>query len=395
LVCGSLLPHTKEAALTAVLAIDRFPFYLIFMKKTITNLIGLTKQELRDLAVSLGEKPFRGGQMFRWIYKEHVQSIDEMTNISAAFREVLKEHTAISPPAIEQKQVSAIDGTVKFLFRLEDGLKIESVLIPLNDVEEISEDMRRLTLCISTQVGCPADCKFCATGTMGFYRNLTVGEIIGQIIGAQRHAPRRISNIVYMGMGEPMLNYDNVMNSIDIIGDDEGIGISPRRITVSTVGYVKKIKQMADEERKAKLAISLHTLDDDLRTRIMPINRKHNTEELLESARYYWKKTRQRVTFEYIFFEGLNDTEKDIKLLKKLSGKVPCKLNIIPFHPIYLPENSEMKNTFRSPSRVALERFVERLRNECDFPVMLRSSSGIDIDGACGQLAVKEGKNQK
>lgn len=365
------------------------------MNNSKQNLIGLNKQELRDLAISLGEKPFRGGQMFRWIYKEQVRTIDEMTNISAAFREGLKENTSIISLTLEQKQVSALDGTVKFLFRLGDGLKIESVLIPPSDSPQISEDMRRLTLCISTQVGCPADCKFCATGTMGFFRNLTVGEIIGQIIEAQRHAPRRISNIVYMGMGEPMLNYDSVMNSIDIIGDDEGIGISPRRITVSTVGYVKKIKQMADEGRKAKLAISLHTLDDELRTRIMPINRKHNTEELLEAARYYWKKTRQRVTFEYIFFEGLNDTEKDIKLLKKLSGKVPCKLNIIPFHPIYLPENSEMKNTFRSPTREALERFVERLRNECDFPVMLRSSSGIDIDGACGQLAVKEEKNKK
>ncbi len=360
------------------------------MTQSKQNLIGLSKQQLRELAVSLGEKAFRGDQMFRWIYHDQVQSIDEMTNISAAFREVLKQHTAITPLTIDKKQVSDHDGTIKFLFALDDELKIESVLIPPSDVQEIAEDMRRLTLCISSQVGCPADCKFCATGTMGFYRNLTVGEIIGQVIEAQRHAPRRISNIVYMGMGEPMLNYDNVMNSIDIIGDDEGIGISPRRITVSTVGYVKKIKQMADEGSKAKLAISIHTLDDELRTRIMPINRKHNVEELLESARYYWRKTRQRGTFEYIFFDGLNDTERDIKMLKKLSGKVPCKLNIIPFHPIYLPENSEMKDTFRSPDSEALQRFVERLRNECDFPVMLRSSSGIDIDGACGQLAVKE-----
>ena len=374
------------------LAIDYFPRYLTYMTQSKQNLIGLSKQQLRELAVSLGEKAFRGDQMFRWIYHDQVQSIDDMTNISAAFREILKENTSITPLALEQKQVSARDGTIKFLFNLEDGLKIESVLIPPNDVEEISEDMRRLTLCISTQIGCPADCKFCATGTMGFYRNLSVGEIIGQVIEAQRHAPRRISNIVFMGMGEPMLNYDNVMNSIDIIGDDEGIGISPRRSTVSTVGYVKKIMQMADEGRKAKLAISLHTLDDELRTRIMPINRKHNVAELFDAARYYSMKTRQRVTFEYIFFEGLNDTEKDIKLIKKLSGKVACKLNIIPFHPIYLPEKSEMKDTFRPPSRGALERFVERLRSECDFPVMLRSSSGIDIDGACGQLAVKEEK---
>jgi 23S rRNA (adenine2503-C2)-methyltransferase len=360
------------------------------MKKYAQNLIGLHKTELRDLAVSLGEKAFRGDQIFRWIYKNRVQSIDEMTNLSAAFREVLSNQTTVTTPAVEQKLVSDLDGTIKFLFRLDDGLKIESILIPPNDAEEISEDMRRLTLCISTQVGCPADCKFCATGTMGFYRNLTVGEIIGQIIEAQRHVPRRISNIVYMGMGEPMLNYKNVMDSIDIIGDDEGIDISPRRITVSTVGYVRKIKQMADEGRRAKLAISLHTLDDELRTRIMPINRKHSIDELLDAARYYCVKTRQHVTFEYIFFEGLNDTEKDIKLIRKLSGKVACKFNIIPFHPIYLPEGSTLKDMFRPPSREALNRFVERLRIECDFPVMLRSSSGLDIDGACGQLAVKE-----
>jgi len=360
------------------------------MTQSKQNLIGLSKQQLRELAVSLGEKAFRGDQMFRWIYHDKVQSIDEMTNISASFRETLKQNTSITPIAIEQKQTSSLDGTIKFLFHLEDGLKIESVLIPPNDVQEIADDMRRLTICISTQVGCPADCKFCATGTMGLYRNLSVGEIISQVIEVQRHAPRRISNIVFMGMGEPLLNYNNVMNSIDILGDDTGIGISPRRITVSTVGYVKKIKQMADEKRRVKLAISLHTLDDELRNKIMPINRKHPVDELLDAARYYWKKIRQRVTFEYIFFEGLNDTEKDIAQLAKLSGKVPCKLNIIPFHPIYLPDDSEMKDMFRPPSNEALQRFIERLRSKCDFPVMLRSSSGIDIDGACGQLAVRE-----
>ncbi len=337
----------------------------------------------------MGEKAFRGDQVFRWIYHDQVNSIDEMTNISAGFREVLKQHTTINPLILDKKQVSNQDGTIKFLFTLEDGMKIESVLIPPSDVKKVAGDMRRLTLCISSQVGCPADCKFCATGTMGFYRNLTIGEIIGQIIQAQRYAPRRISNIVYMGMGEPMLNYDNVMQSIDIIGDDEGLGISPRRITVSTIGYVKRIKQMADEGRRAKLAISLHTMDNELRTRIMPVNKNHNIEDLIAAARYYYKKTKQRVTFEYIFFDGLNDTEADINRLKKLSGMVACKLNIIPFHPIYLPEDSELKNTFHTPSKEALRRFIERLRAECDFPVMLRNSSGIDIDGACGQLAVK------
>ncbi len=360
------------------------------MTESNNNLVGLDKQELRDLAIALGEKAFRGDQLFRWIYRDRVQSIDEMTNISKTFRDILKRQTAVVPLAVEHKKVSVYDGTIKFLFRLKDNLKVESVLIPPTEAREISEDMRRLTLCVSTQVGCPADCKFCATGTMGFFRNLTVGEILGQIIEAGRHTPRRISNIVFMGMGEPMLNYENVMKSIDIIGDDEGIGISPRRITVSTVGYVKKIKQMADEGRKAKLAISLHSLDDSVRTRIMPINRKHNVDELIDAAQYYWKKTRQRVTFEYIFFEGLNDTEKDINMLRKLSGKVACKLNIIPFHPIYLPENSELRETLSPPAGDSVKKFVNRLQQQCDFPVMLRSSSGIDIDGACGQLAVKE-----
>lgn len=358
------------------------------MKKR--NLIGLNKHELRELAVSLGEKPYRGDQIFRWIYREQVHSVDEMTNLSLSFRTVLKQHVDIILPHTEQLQRSVLDGTVKFLFALDDNLRIESVLIPPTDVHEIAEDMRRLTLCVSTQVGCPADCKFCATGTMGYYRNLTISEIIGQVIGAQRHSPRRISNIVFMGMGEPLLNYDNVMEAIDIMSDDEGIGISPRRITVSTVGYVRRIKQMADEGRRAKLAISLHTLDDTLRSQIMPINMKHNVDDIIEAARYYYQKTRQRVTFEYIFFEGLNDSESDIRQLKKLSGKVPCKLNIIPFHPIHLPETSSFKTLFRPSSRERLHRFVERLRTECDYPVMLRSSSGIDIEGACGQLAVKE-----
>jgi 23S rRNA (adenine2503-C2)-methyltransferase len=360
-----------------------------------TCLIGMSREEMRSFTESIGEPPFRGDQLFRWVYFKQVADFDLMTNVSTAFREVLKEVAVIDALTLVKRNVSQADGTMKFLFGLGDGLKIESVLIPPADTEDFAEDMRRLTVCISTQVGCPADCKFCATGTMGFYRNLTVGEIIGQITGVQRYAPRRISNIVFMGMGEPMLNYDNVMRAIDIIADDEGIGISPRRITVSTVGYSKRIRQMADEGRRAKLAISLHTLDNALRNRIMPVNRKNSLDELLDAARYYYLKTRQRVTFEYIFFEGLNDTENDIKRLKKLSGRVACKLNIIPFHPIYLLPDSEMAGLFRSPTKEGLDRFVTRLRERCDFPVMLRSSSGLDIDGACGQLAVREHETDK
>jgi 23S rRNA (adenine2503-C2)-methyltransferase len=354
-----------------------------------TGLVGLSREELRTFIRSIGEKPYRAGQIFHWIHHRGADGFDGMTNLSGALRQKLAAHADIGMPEVLLKQVSEMDGTVKILFGLADMLKIESVLIPPSGSAELAEDMRRLTLCVSTQVGCPAACAFCATGTMGFFRNLTAGEIIGQVLQAQRLAPRRISNIVFMGMGEPMLNYDNVMKAIDILADDEGVGISPKRITVSTVGYADKIRRMADEKRKAKLAISLHTLDDALRTQIMPINKKHNIDELLDAARYYYSATRQRVTFEYIYFAGLNDREEDIKALKKLSGKVACKLNIIPFHPIYHPKNSELKHILRSPTPEALQRFVERLRQECDFPVMLRSSSGIDIDGACGQLAVR------
>jgi 23S rRNA (adenine2503-C2)-methyltransferase len=354
------------------------------------NLVGMDRGVLRELAVSCGEKPFRGEQLFGWIYRRRVDSIDEMPNLPASFRSELKRRCVFQLPRIADKQVSGADGTIKFLFALADDLKIESVLIPPGNGSEIASDMRRLTLCISTQVGCPAGCAFCATGPMGFFRNCTVGEMVGQVLVAQRHASRRISNVVCMGMGEPMLNYDNVMQAIDLLGDDEGIGISPRRITVSTVGYPARIKQMADEKRRAKLAISLHSMDDTFRTSIIPINRKHGVGELIEAAKYYYRKTRQRVTFEYIFFEGLNDSERDIRALKKLSGKAACKLNIIPFHPIYLPDGSALKNTFKPPDPDALRAFMTRLRAECDFPVMLRSSSGLDIDGACGQLAVTE-----
>jgi 23S rRNA (adenine2503-C2)-methyltransferase len=354
-----------------------------------TGLVGLSREELRTFIRSIGEKPYRAGQIFHWIHHRGADGFDCMTNLSGELRQKLAAQADIGLLELLLKQVSALDGTVKILFGLADRLKIESVLIPPSDSPELAEDMRRLTLCVSTQVGCPAACAFCATGTMGFFRNLTAGEIIGQVLQAQRLAPRRISNIVFMGMGEPMLNYENVMKAIDILADDEGVGISPKRITVSTVGYTDKIRKMADEKRKAKLAISLHTLDDGLRTRIMPINKKHSIDELLDAARYYYTVTRQRVTFEYIYFEGLNDREEDIKALKKLSGKVACKLNIIPFHPVYLPKHSDLKNIFRSPTPEALHRFVDHLRRECGFPVMLRSSSGIDIDGACGQLAVR------
>jgi 23S rRNA (adenine2503-C2)-methyltransferase len=314
---------------------------------------------------------------------------------------MLASAASLDSLALERKSVSPTDGTTKFLFRLNDGLMIESVLIPSSDPESPEEDEdeadvvpisgKRLTLCVSTQVGCPLDCKFCATGTMGFLRNLTTGEIVDQVIRAQRLADRRITNIVYMGMGEPMLNYDDVMKSIDIITDDRSLNIGAKHITVSTAGYADRIRQMADEGRKVKLALSLHSLDSEKRTNLMPITRKFSVEDLIEALDYYYRKTRRRPTFEYIPFDGYNDTDDDVKRFVKLSKRVPCKVNLIPFHSIAFTGISGFGASLRPTPKEKMERFAQALR-KANITVMIRSSSGEDIEAACGQLAVEEKK---
>jgi 23S rRNA (adenine2503-C2)-methyltransferase len=363
------------------------------------NIKGLTQKELQDFVESLGEKKYRGAQLFSWMYAKGAGSFDEMSDISKEFRKVLTSCARIDALELERKSVSPTDGTTKFLFRLNDGLMIESVLIPAQDPdssegeEDDTDDSpahdKRLTLCVSTQVGCPLDCKFCATGTMGFLRNLTAGEIIDQVIQAQRLADRRITNLVYMGMGEPMLNYDAVMKSIDITTDDRSLNIGARHITVSTAGHADKIRQMADEDRKVKLALSLHSLDTQKRTQLMPITKKFSVEELVEALEYYYRKTRRRPTFEYIPFEGFNDTDADVKKFVKLSQRIPCKVNIIPFHSIAFTGISGFGATLKAASRERTERFAQSLR-EANITVMVRSSSGEDIEAACGQLAVEE-----
>jgi len=282
---------------------------------------------------------------------------------------------------------------VKFLFELADGSRIESVLIPPRTAFRDSgasgeEEQKRLTLCVSTQVGCPLDCKFCATATMGFLRNLTSGEIIEQLRQVKEVSGRRITNLVYMGMGEPLLNYENVMKSIDIIST--GMGIAARRITVSTAGWAPKIRQMADERRKVKLAISLHTLDPQARTELMPINHRFGLDELVDAAEYYYRKVKQRITFEYILFAGWNDREEDAAGLVKLSKKVPCKINIIPFHSIAFTKPKELAASLHASPKGRAEAFVRRLR-EAKLTVFVRSSAGEDIAAACGQLAVGPG----
>ncbi|MBI5217078.1 MAG: 23S rRNA (adenine(2503)-C(2))-methyltransferase RlmN [Ignavibacteriae bacterium] len=358
------------------------------MKKN--NLIGFTLNELEAFALSLGEKKYRGKQLFDWLYVKEANSFDEMTSLSKQVRESLFSHAELKRIRLADIQVSSADKTTKYLFELFDGKRIESVLIPpkiafQNSEAKEEEEQQRLTLCISTQAGCPLDCKFCATASMGFLRNVTAGEIVDQIFQVKTHSGKQITNVVYMGMGEPMLNYDNVMKSTEII--TTGMGIAARRVTISTAGWVPGIKQMADEKRKVKLAVSLHSLDDAVRTAIMPINKKYSLGETLRAVEYYYQKTKIRVTFEYILFKGINDRDEDAVKLIKLSKRIPSKMNIIPFHSIPSVAQHELHSTLRPSSKKRIDDFVELLRKQ-NVTVFVRSSAGEDIDAACGQLAV-------
>ncbi len=343
-------------------------------------LTGLTFDEIRNHAVALGERPYRGDQLFGWIHQKRVSEFSAMTDVPQEFRTALERTTTLRSLTIAAESVST-DGTRKFAMRLADGLLVESVLIPA------AVESDRLTLCLSTQVGCPLECAFCATGTMGFTRNLTSAEIVEQYLVAQDRSPDRISNIVYMGMGEPMLNYDTVMRSVAILTDPRGAGIGVRHITVSTAGYADKIRKLADEEHRVRLALSLHSLDDAVRTRIMPINRKHGVHELTEALEYYYAKTRRRPTLEYILFEGMNDSNKDIQRLMSFSRRVPSKVNLIPFHPIGFTNPGGLSAQLRPTPPDRIRTFAETLR-QGGVTVMVRSSSGVDINAACGQLAV-------
>jgi 23S rRNA (adenine2503-C2)-methyltransferase len=352
------------------------------------NLKELDLPELQNFVEELGEKKYRAAQLYGWLYGKAAQSFDEMTDISKEFRNVLASVASISNLQLVTKSISE-DGTIKFLFCLEDGLAIESVLIP--PAKKKSEEDKRLTLCISTQVGCPLDCKFCATGAMGFVRNLTSGEIIDQVIQVQRKSTKRITNLVYMGMGEPLLNYENVMKSIDIINDGRGLNIGARHITISTAGLADKIRKLADEKRPVKLALSLHSLDNEKRAKLMPITKKFPVDTIIEALDYYYQKKRSRPTFEYILFDGFNDTPADIKAFAKLSKRIPCKVNLIPFHSISFIHPSGVGASLKPTPAQHIEEFAKALR-EADITVMVRSSFGQDIQAACGQLAVIESK---
>jgi len=335
------------------------------------NLFGLSRSELEQEAVSRGLPAFRGRQIYRWMYARGVDDFDTMTDLSRELRATLTDTAAIVRPTITSRHVSS-DGTIKFLLRLEDAREVETVYIP---------DGERHTFCLSTQVGCPLQCTFCFSGTIRFERNLTPGEILGQFLLARSALPEppARSNVVFMGMGEPLLNAEGVLKALEVLTDEEGFAVSPRRITVSTAGLVEEIERFVEKAPAVGLAISLHATTDDVRSRLMPINRKHSLEALMAAAKKLPLPRRRRITFEYVLLGGENDTAADAKRLARLLEGVKAKVNVIAYNP--WPGSPHVGST-----REATERFLGVLLN-AGLTASLRRSRGDDVLAACGQLA--------
>ncbi len=333
------------------------------------DLKGLNRAELEGLAKEIGLDAFRGRQIFRWIYQAGVTGFDGMSDISKPVRAKLAEKAYIGELARDQL-LTSVDGSTKFLFRLRDGFHIESVLIP---------EKARVTLCVSSQAGCPGKCRFCATGQLGFKRDLGAGEIVDQFLQAQRASKRRISNIVFMGMGEPMLNLENVMAACGILNDDYGPSLSQKKITISTVGVLKGMKQFVSAPGKLGLAISLHSADEEVRKRLIPLAKSNSLADIMAEARRYTKTSGRRVSFEYLLMAGVNDSIADAKKLVKLIEGIPCKINLMLYNPVDGLE-------FKRPSEANAIKFRDYLYPRV-YAVMIRESRGGDIKGACGQLA--------
>jgi 23S rRNA (adenine2503-C2)-methyltransferase len=336
-----------------------------------TNLIGLLPSELEDLAVELGASRYRGRQLATWIYRKGVVSLEAMTDLPATFRAALAERAVVALPELERATPSQ-DGSRKLVFRLEDGSRVSAVLMPDDD---------RLTLCLSTQVGCGYGCAFCLTGTMGLTRNLTAGEIVGQLLAANGlgEPERRVTHLVFMGMGEPLANVAHLVQAIRILTDARlGVGYSPRRITVSTVGLVAGIDRLGREQLKVNLAISLHAATDEVRSRLMPINRAWNLKALMDAVRRYPLAPRQRVFFEYVLLEDVNDGREDADRLARLLRGVRAKVNLIPF-------NDWAGAEFRRPPLARILAFQSVLL-DAGITTTVRWSKGEDIGAACGQL---------
>jgi 23S rRNA (adenine2503-C2)-methyltransferase len=335
----------------------------------------LSKEQLREFFEKQGDKAFRGNQVYEWLWHKAAQRFEDMTNLSKETRDMLEAHFVINHIKVDAMQRSN-DGTVKNAVRLHDGLIVESVLIPT---------ATRTTACVSSQVGCSLDCKFCATARLKRMRNLNPDEIYDQVVTINNESKlyfnRPLSNIVFMGMGEPLMNYNNVMKAIEKITASEGLGMSPKRITVSTSGVPKMIKKMADVDVKFNLAVSLHSAIDEVRTSIMPFNEHFPLEDLREALEYWYAKTKRKISYEYVVWKGINDSQKDIDALVKFCKYVPSKVNIIEYNPID-------DGDFKQANNDALENYIQCLEKN-RIVVNVRRSRGKDIDAACGQLANK------
>ncbi|MBV1877201.1 MAG: 23S rRNA (adenine(2503)-C(2))-methyltransferase RlmN [Pseudomonadales bacterium] len=340
------------------------------------NLLGLTQHQLQSLLAELGEKPFRAKQVMKWLHHRYLDDFQQMTDVSKKLRQYFEDHCVIKEPEVISEKVS-IDGTRKWLLKSLSGSAIEMVFIPEND---------RGTLCVSSQVGCALDCKFCSTGKQGFNSDLIAAEIVGQLRLAQRDLKevypdrkRVVTNVVLMGMGEPLLNFDNVIAAVDIMMDDLGYGISKRKVTISTSGVVPGIKQLI-ETTDASLAISLHAPNDALRNQLVPINKKYPIAELLAACKAYAVNLgdKRTITVEYILLDKVNEQPKHAEQLAELLRGFPCKINLIPFNPF--PGSG-----YRRPGSFAVKAFKERLVS-AGYNVTVRTTRGEDIDAACGQL---------
>ncbi len=349
------------------------------------DLRALNQEELVAYVESLGQPAFRGRQIMAWLYRPGIDSFSQMTDLAKSFRAILTEKARMSKFDNIVTEHAA-DGCVKFGFTLDDGNVIEAVLIPEPD---------RNTLCISSQVGCAMGCTFCLTGTMGFIRNLTTAEIVNQVCAVRDYlldadnliGPNRVTNLVYMGMGEPLNNFKNVLSSLSILTEPKGMDLTARKITVSTCGILPKMRELG-EKSSVNLAISLHAVDDLKRDRLMPVNKRYTIDRLLEACRDFPIPRRKRIMFEYILLAGVNDSDDDARILAKKLRNIPCKINLLPY-------NECPQLPYKSPSRERALAFQKILR-DAHYSVFIRSSRGADISAACGQLAsnATTGKNR-
>ncbi len=334
-----------------------------------TDIRSLTQEEMKVFVTEIGEKPFRGKQIYQWLHEKQVTSFDEMTNLSAKLRERLKETAALTVLKEVTVQTSALDGTKKYLFELEDGNMVESVLMRYHHGNSV---------CISSQAGCRMGCKFCASTLDGLVRGLTPAEMLEQIYRIGADIGERISNVVVMGTGEPLDNYENLLKFIHILTEEGGLHISQRNLTVSTCGIVPRIRQLADEKLQITLALSLHASTQEKREQIMPVAKAYDLTQVLDACKYYFKQTGRRISFEYSLIEGVNDSAEDVRNLASLLRGMNCHVNLIPVNPI-------KERDFSQPDTKAVREFQNKLE-KCGINVTIRREMGRDIDGACGQL---------